>query len=95
MARIYDGYFVNGFKFHTLDYGKDRKTMNCGICVKGNCYNDLERDFYGILIDIVEVEYFGIGNKVVLFKCHWFDTERGLRIHPYHGLTEIKQVYTY
>ena len=90
MIRSYQGYFVNGFKFHTLDYGRSRKTMNSGVCVKDNYYNDFDRDFYGILTDIIELEYFGIGNKVVLFKCHWFDTERGLHVDPRHGLVDIK-----
>ncbi|XP_017982351.1 PREDICTED: guanine nucleotide-binding protein-like 3 homolog [Theobroma cacao] len=52
--------------------------MNSGVCIKGSFYNDYERDFYGILVDIIELEYFGIGNKVVLFKCHWFDIEKVL-----------------
>jgi len=63
--------------------------MNCGICVKGNCYNDYEKDFYGMLVDILELEYFGANNKVVLFKCDWYDTEKGVRVHPRHGLVEI------
>ncbi|WRX24557.1 protein of unknown function DUF4216 - like 6 [Theobroma cacao] len=41
----------NGFKFHTLDYGQNRKTINSGVCIKGSFYNDYERDFYGIKVD--------------------------------------------
>ncbi|EOY26376.1 Uncharacterized protein TCM_027897 [Theobroma cacao] len=28
MAMCYKGYYVNGYKFHTLDYGENRSTMN-------------------------------------------------------------------
>ncbi|EOY32094.1 Uncharacterized protein TCM_039579 [Theobroma cacao] len=59
MIRCYKGYFINGFKFHTLDYGQN--------------------------LDIIELEYFGIGNRVVLFKCHWFDSEKCIK----HKLTKF------
>ncbi|WRX15974.1 protein of unknown function DUF4216 - like 4 [Theobroma cacao] len=91
IARCYKGYFINDFKFHILDYGQNRKTMNSGVCVKESFYNAYEHDFYRILVDIIELEYFGIENKVVLFKCYWFDTEKSVRIDLFHGLTEIKQ----
>ena len=64
--------------------------MNSGVFVKGNCYDYAERDFYGLLLDIVELDFLGEGNKVVLFKCRWFDSERGFRIHPRHGLVDLK-----
>ncbi|XP_017985271.1 PREDICTED: uncharacterized protein LOC108663892 [Theobroma cacao] len=89
MIRCYKGYFVNGFKFHTLDYGQNRKTMNNGVCIKRSFYNDYECDFYGILVDIIELEYFEIINKVELFKCHWFNTEKGIKVDLLHGLVEI------
>ncbi|EOY13370.1 Uncharacterized protein TCM_031929 [Theobroma cacao] len=63
--------------------------MNCGVCIKRSFYNDHERDFYGILVDIIELEYFGIGNRVVLFKCHWFDTEKGITVDRLHGLVDV------
>ncbi|KAJ7968830.1 Transposon, En/Spm-like protein [Quillaja saponaria] len=45
-VRCFNGYFVNGFKFHTLSYGDDKKSMNSGVRVKGSCYGIDERDFY-------------------------------------------------
>ncbi|EOY03404.1 Uncharacterized protein TCM_018424 [Theobroma cacao] len=45
---------------------------------------------YESLLDIIKLEYFDMGNKVVLFKCHWFDTEKGIKVDPLHGLVEIK-----
>nr|GMD79458.1 Transposase, Ptta/En/Spm, plant [Ipomoea batatas] len=62
--------------------------MNSGIWVKGSCYNEYECDYYGVLLDIYVLEYFGVGNNIILFKCHWFDIERGVRVHPYNGLVE-------
>ena len=89
MVKCYKGYFTNGFNFQIqLGQGKDR--MNSGVCVKGSCYNDHERDYYGMLVLILELEYFGIENKVVLFKCDWYDIEKELRVHPHHGLVELK-----
>ncbi|OMO87017.1 hypothetical protein CCACVL1_09317, partial [Corchorus capsularis] len=94
-AKFYNGYFVNGYKFHTFNYGQNRETMNYGVCVKGSCYNDYDCDFYGILVEILELEYVRNGNKVVLFKCHWFDmSDRGVRVHPHYGLVEVKHAST-
>ena len=61
-------YFTRGYTFHTYEYGSRRATMNNGVCVKG------ETDFYGILQEIIEVEFPGLVKlKYVLFKCDWFD----------------------
>ncbi|OMO57998.1 Transposon, En/Spm-like protein [Corchorus capsularis] len=89
IATFYKGFFVNGFKFHTELYGQHKKTMNSGVWIKGSCYNDNERDFYGVLVDIIELEYLGDGNKIVLFKCRWFDIVRGVVVHPRHGLVKV------
>ncbi|XP_021595774.2 uncharacterized protein LOC110602540 [Manihot esculenta] len=88
-VQSYKGYFVNGFKFHRHDYGRERKTLNSGVWVKGSCYNEYESDYYGLLNDVLELEYFGEKNKIIIFKCEWFDTNRGVRVHPQHGLVEI------
>ncbi|KAG5059778.1 hypothetical protein JHK85_000826 [Glycine max] len=52
----------------------------------------MENDYYGVLIDNVEVEYTGWPNKnLVLFKCDWFDSSsHGTRIDNY-GNEEIKK----
>ena len=42
--------------------------MNSGVYIKGSCYNDFNRDFYGVLVDIIELEYLGVGNKLVLLS---------------------------
>ena len=65
-----------------------KKIQNSGIMIKGSCYNDYERDFYGKLLEVVELEFLGDGNRVVLFKCCWFDIEKGVKVDPY-GNVEV------
>ena len=66
------------------------RTSNYGVCVRGT-NGQLEDDFYGILNDIIELEYTGIpSKKVVLFKCDWFDntTDIGTKVDNHYGLVE-------
>lgn len=37
-----------------------------------------------------ELLYKGVNNYVVLFKCHWFDIDNGVRVDRVHGLVEVK-----
>ncbi|PKA49410.1 hypothetical protein AXF42_Ash016599 [Apostasia shenzhenica] len=76
----YKGCVVNEFRFYTLSYGANKKIYNSGVCIKGSTYNDFKHDYYGILIDIIEFEYFGKGNLAILFKCDWFDTKKGIKV---------------
>jgi hypothetical protein len=48
-VKCYSGYFVNGYVFHTEEYGHGRKTYNNGVCVKGSTSSELEVDYYGRL----------------------------------------------
>ena len=89
-VKCYNGYYVNGFKFHTQRYGRFKKTMNSGVCVKGSCYDDNERDYYGMLKEVVRLKYLGSKCKLFMFKCNWYDTKRGIRVHRSNGLVEIK-----
>ncbi|KAL0723682.1 hypothetical protein Bca4012_038281 [Brassica carinata] len=78
-------YFTRGYTFHTYEYGSQRATMNYGIYVKG------ETDFYGILQEIIEVEFPGLLKlKCVLFKCDWFDpvVNRGVRFNKF-GVVDV------
>ena len=88
---MHQGYFVNGYKFHTVTHGFGRVTHNSGICVRGACYDECESDFYGMLDEVIEVEYYGsVRQVVVMFKCTWFDTASGVRVDPKHNLVDIK-----
>lgn len=73
-VKTYSGYIVNGFKFQTHSACSGKSTTNSGVCVKGTSLGEGEADFYGILNEIVEIEYPNMPIKrVVLFTCEWFD----------------------
>ena len=89
-CKCYNGYFVNGYVFHTEEYGQGKKTYNNGVCVKGSTSSELEVDYYGRLEEVVELQYHNEQNIVFLFKCYWYDmTDRGIRVDPHYGLVEI------
>lgn len=87
----YKGYIANGFRFRIKDDDDLRKTQNSGIVVKGTD----DQEYFGVLHDIIELQYMG-GNKIVLFKCKWWNINslgRGIRIDD-HGLTSVNMMYT-
>ena len=45
--------------------------------VKGSCYGEDHIDYYGILKEILELEYFD-AKKVILFLCDWYDPKEGV-----------------
>lgn len=84
-------YFVNGFKFHTEESSVDKKTINCGVCVKGD-EGVGEKDYYGIIKEIIQVSYLGgPTEQLFLFNCEWFDVDanRGVKVHPQYGIVEV------
>jgi len=89
-CKCYNEYFVNGYVFHTEEYGQGRKIYNRGVCVKGSTSSKLEVDYYGRLEEVVKLEYHNEQNIVFLFKCYWYDmTDRGIRVDPHYFLVEI------
>lgn len=72
MVTRYSGYIVNGFRFHTYKREIRRQTQNSGVIVKGDEESG-GSEYFGVLTDILELEYGG-RNKIVLFKCDWWDT---------------------
>jgi hypothetical protein len=89
-VKCYNGYFVNGYMFHTKEYGNKRKTNNNGVCVKGSTCSEFEVDYYGKLKEVIESQYHSEHNRVFLFKCNCYDTtDRGIRLDLHFGLVEI------
>ncbi|XP_076885340.1 uncharacterized protein LOC143534832 [Bidens hawaiensis] len=89
-AQSHNGYFVNGYKFHTQHYGKGLVTSNCGVCVRGETYNAEESDYYGLLDEILELQYdSNMPQTVVLFKCTWFDNKNGVLVHK-NNMVDVK-----
>ena len=90
VVTCYNGCNINGFKFHTLKYRKNKSTMNSGVCIKGSWWEDLaESDYYGLLEEVIKLSYVG-NNNVILFKCQWFDNINGMKVDKRHGIIEIK-----
>lgn len=88
MARRYTCYVVNGFSFHTKDRENSLKTQNSGVVVMTETMSyvrsrdkqpiEEEVNYYGVLKDIIELDYFG-RFKIVLFKCDWVDVNQGCK----------------
>ncbi|KAK9075753.1 hypothetical protein SSX86_004082 [Deinandra increscens subsp. villosa] len=76
----YKGFIINGFRFHTKDLEKNRKTQNSGVMLEAmtNSFSSARDNnpimgdvtYYGILNEIIELEY-DADKKVVLFHCDW------------------------
>ncbi|KAH0650428.1 hypothetical protein KY284_030340 [Solanum tuberosum] len=60
-------------RFHTKLLEEKRKTQNSGVLVKG-VVNGQNINYYGVLTEIVELQYFR-GKRIVLFKCDWWDVD--------------------
>jgi hypothetical protein len=43
-----------------------------------------------MLEEVVRLKYLGSNCKVFMFKCHWYDIRREIRMHRSNGLVEIK-----
>jgi hypothetical protein len=84
-------YFVNGYKFHTQDWSHGKKTTNCGVHVKG-LTNGGEDDYYGIIQNILQLEYNDFDDKITLFHCEWFDPTKnsGTRVQKQYNIVDIK-----
>ena len=74
----YRGYIINGFRFHTREREKGKKTQNSGVVVTVEVSSFASAkdknpipghvSYYGVLTDVTELHYLG-GNKIILFKC--------------------------
>nr|CAD1829256.1 unnamed protein product [Ananas comosus var. bracteatus] len=75
VVKKFSGFIINGFRFHTKDREKLRKTQNSGVMVEAE-----GQAYYGVLTDIIELDYYG-SFKVVLFRCDWADitSQKGLK----------------
>ena len=59
-------YVINGLKFCTKDSEASRKTQNSGVCV----VTEGGVTYYGVLIDIIELNYFDKYQYVLFMINH-------------------------
>ncbi|GLU21146.1 hypothetical protein SLE2022_373070 [Rubroshorea leprosula] len=92
-VNVYNGFYVNGFKFLTEEFTSTRKTYNCGVCVKGTTINSAdETDYYSVLKEVIELLYYGHSGHqetIILFNCDWYDTNRGIRVNVEHRIVDV------
>ena len=70
--QVYSGCVVNGVRYHAKARDERRTTQNSGVCVEAECDGETS-DFFGRVDEIWELSYL-YWNKVIIFKCSWFDT---------------------
>ncbi|XP_042400652.1 uncharacterized protein LOC121990613 [Zingiber officinale] len=85
----YEKFISNGFRFHTKEVECKRKTQNYGVTVRAttSSYSSVkdhnpvlsELDYYGILQNVIELDYGG-GRKVILFECKWVSKGKRLKL---------------
>ncbi|XP_058746397.1 uncharacterized protein LOC131619303 [Vicia villosa] len=84
IAKRFSGYFINGYRFHTMNRDARRKTQNSGVLLvsltpsfassKDENPKIEAVTYYGAIRDIIELDYYSKFN-FVLFKCDWFEVE--------------------
>lgn len=58
-AKCYNGYIVNGFRFHIEGHGR-RGNAGSGVCVRGVSGADADpSNYYGKLESVYELDYHG------------------------------------
>ncbi len=63
----FNGYIVNGYRFHIESHDNGLRTQNSGIVVFGDIGDEVENiDYYGVLTEIIQLQYLG-GRRVVLY----------------------------
>ncbi|XP_062075514.1 uncharacterized protein LOC133779583 [Humulus lupulus] len=84
----YTGCIVNGVRYHTKIRDEKHLTQNYGIKVEAE-YDGKICDFYGVIDEIWGVHYI-YWNKVILFKCFWYNTnESENRMYTEYHFTSI------
>ena len=86
----YPSCMVNGVRYHSRMRDERRTTQNCGICVEAELYDGDSCDFFGVIDEVWAVSYL-YWNKVILFKCSWFDNnEKKKRTKKEYNFTSIR-----
>ncbi|XP_039142864.1 uncharacterized protein LOC120280181 isoform X1 [Dioscorea cayenensis subsp. rotundata] len=88
VARSYNAFTINGFRFHVKARERKRKIQNSGVVVVASTMsfastsdkNPIESEitYFGVLNNIIELNYHG-WKRIVLFKCEWIDVTKGTK----------------
>ncbi|KAG8376021.1 hypothetical protein BUALT_Bualt09G0019600 [Buddleja alternifolia] len=92
-GKSYNACIVNNFRFRTKSHDERKAIQNSGATLRAstNSYasakdkNPLlgEVPYYGILTDIIEIQY-AYNMKFILFKCDWVDNDKGGLVEDIH-----------
>ena len=92
----YNGYTINGCRYHTKERDDLRTTQNSGVSVvastmqiasakdKNPIFGEL--CFYGIITEIWDLDYTKF--RIPVFKCDWVDNNNGIKVDEL-GLTLV------
>jgi hypothetical protein len=72
--------------------------VNSRVCVKRVEKDSLKDEYYGVLKEIVEIEFLDHpSQKIMLFKCDWFDQSPnyGVRMHNSYKIADINHKISY
>jgi hypothetical protein len=58
-AKSFQGYIINGYRFHTNEHAEGGKSENYGVCVKGGENENSSVDYYRVLKEVLEVQFPG------------------------------------
>ena len=94
IARSYGGYVGNGYRFQTKAHSVNRATNNSGVCIKGHVFGTNEDDYFGVIDEILEIQYASPTLKrIIVFNCTWFETTRrgGVRKIDHLQIVEVNK----
>ena len=84
----YNGYTINGCRYHIKERDDLRTTQNSGVSViastmqiastkdKNPIFGEL--CFYGIITEIWDLDYTKF--RIPVFKCYWVDNNNGIKV---------------
>lgn len=84
----YQGYIVNGCRYHTKERDAERVSQNSGISITATTMQVASAkdkhpvvsnlSFYGVISEIWMLDYFTF--KIPVFKCDWVDNGNGIKV---------------
>ncbi|XP_071712837.1 uncharacterized protein [Rutidosis leptorrhynchoides] len=96
-VKKYNGYVINGYRFHNKHLEKNRRTQNSGVMlaaitnslVSARDNNPIVGDvtYYGVINYIVKLQY-AVERSVVLFHCDWIPSGSSIKVDE-NGYTTV------